>query len=382
MAPTNSATSNARVCIVSLRGAQRQAAWCSNYEFEDVIAGVEEADVLNLMPGSSFGVRQWLARKLIWRPGAQRLVRHFNPGVEGVELTRDYELFVFVCMNPADLIFLSAVRDWRKRCRTAVCIMVEFYAAWADRYAFHLSLLNEFDHVGLCFGGSVEAVGRRVRPGCHHIPLGTDVLRFSPYPAVPERCIDCYSIGRRPESVHRALLGLAEQRGLYYVHDTIAGHFIQPRDHVEHRRMYASNAKRSRFFVAYPAKVDVTAETQGQSEVGARFYEGAAAGTVMIGQAPGAASFAGDFDWPDAVIDIGLTEQSVAEALSPLLNSPKRVAELGRLGAAAAARRYDWAYRWERVLQLANMEPTARLRARVGQLTDIAARLERPLSIR
>jgi hypothetical protein len=40
----------------------------------------------------------------------------------------------------------------------------------------------------------------------------------------------------------------------------------------------------------------------GRDEIPARFYEGAAAGTVMIGEAPGTEEFKRQFDWPDAVI--------------------------------------------------------------------------------
>lgn len=366
-----------RVCVVSLRGVQRQAAWCSNYEFEDVIASVEDADVFSLVPGPHYPVRQWLARRLIWRRGGRRLIPYANPGVNELRLTRDYELFIFLCMNPADLIFLSAIRDWRKRCQKAVCMMVEFYAASADRYAFHLQLLRDFDQVALCFGGSVGAVSEHVRPPCHHIPLGVDVTRFCPFPHVPGRCIDCFSIGRRPDSVHQALSRFTEERGLFYVHDTIAGGLIQPRDHVEHRRMYARSAQRSRFFVTYPAKVDVTQETMGQSEVGARFYEGAAAGTVMVGQAPGVPSFAREFDWAGAVTELGTTDGSVEQALLPLLENPARTAELGARSAAAAARKFDWVYRWEAVLRLTGVEPTDRLRARVSRLHELADGIER-----
>ena len=33
-----------RICMVSLRGLNQQAAWCSNYEFEDVVCTLDQVD--------------------------------------------------------------------------------------------------------------------------------------------------------------------------------------------------------------------------------------------------------------------------------------------------------------------------------------------------
>jgi hypothetical protein len=147
----------ARVCIVSLRGINKHAAWCSNYEFEDVIAGVDDVDVYSLEPGTAYEQRQWFARRMIWKPGLRRLSPFLNPGCRKITLAREYDLFVFVCMNPSDLIYLSAVEGW-KNCRKRVCYMVEFYAGWTREYAYHLSLLKDFDFVTQSFSSCIAAV--------------------------------------------------------------------------------------------------------------------------------------------------------------------------------------------------------------------------------
>lgn len=368
----------ARVCIASLRGANRHAAWCSNYEFEDVICGVDDVDLFSLQPGSSYEARRWLARRMIWRPGLRRLIPHFNPGVQPITLQRDYELFAFICMNPADLIYLSAIKGWKERCRKKVCFMVEFYSAWLKEYEYHLSLLKDFDDLALCFSGSVSAVQGSVGRPTHHVPLGADVLRFTPYPNPPGRCIDVYSMGRRAEAAHAALLKLAARKEIFYIYDTIPGLLIQPRDHREHRDLVANCAKRSHYFVAYPAKVGCEDETQGQSEIGARFFEGAAAGAVMIGQAPQVAAFKRDFGWEHAVIDLGSTEKDLVDALTPLQQDPQRRAALGRKNAAEALRRFDWCYRWRQILDLAGLGHHPKLKGREKRLYELAAQTEAP----
>lgn len=365
-----------RVCLASLRGVNRLAGWCSNYEFEDVIGRIEDAELLTLEPGRGYGPRQWVVKRMIWRPGLHRAVPHLNPGLKPITLDQDYDLFAFICMNPSDLVYLGGVSGWKQRCRKKICFIVEFYSGWLVEYAHHLELLKDFDHVCLCFSGSVAGVEKAIGRPCHHVPLGADVLRFTPYPRPPVRSIDVYSMGRRSEVAHRVLLDMAARGEAFYIYDTIPGLLIQPRDHHQHRDLVANLAKRSRFFVAYPAKVDCADETRGQSEVGARFFEGAASGAIMVGQAPTIDAFARDFPWRDAVINLGTTAEEVVDLLASWRKQPERAAALHHTNAVAALRHFDWAYRWKEMLRLAGLAPTAELLAREQHLQQLAAAAE------
>ena len=365
-----------RACLVSLRGVNRLAAWGSNYEFEDVIGAIDDVDLFTVEPAAAHALRRALVRRLIWRKGLRTLTPYINPGVSPIRLTRKYDLFAFVCMNPADLIYLSAVDGWRDCAATKVCFMVEFYVGALEQYAYHLSLLRQFDHVVFCWQSNVAPVERVTGRPCHHVPLGADLFRFTPYPQPPQRCIDVYSMGRRPEAVHDVLRGMAADREIFYIHDTIPGGLVQPKDHREHRTFVANCAQRSQFFLTYPAKVDMTEETGGQYEIGARYYEGAAAGALLVGQSPTSATFPFEFDWPDAVVDIGTTEESVRSALAPFLSDPRRAEAVRRRNAAEALLRFDWSYRWKDVLRIAGLEPTARHVARERRLIERAAQAE------
>ena len=216
------------------------------------------------------------------------------------------------------------------------------------------------------------AVGKPV----HHVPLGADIFRFTPYPNPPQRVIDVYSMGRRSEVAHEALLKKASRRELFYIYDTLPGLLIQPKDHRQHRDLVANCAKRSKFFVTYPAKVDMADETRGQSEVGARFFEGAATGAVLVGQAPTIPAFAKEFNWPNAVVDIGSTESDLDAALQPFVSDPARFAALSKRNAVEAIKRFDWSYRWREMLGLVGMQLTAKHLEREKQLAALAAQAE------
>ncbi|HKQ37744.1 MAG TPA: glycosyltransferase [Verrucomicrobiae bacterium] len=367
----NSQHTEPRVCLVSQRNISKWAAWCSNYEFEDVICAVDDVELLNLEAGWALAERRRLQRALLHRRLSKQLAR-INPGLRPLKLRRDYEIFAFVCMNPQDLLYLNAVQGWKERCKTKICYITEVWTSWISKFDAQLSLLKDFDHIFLCFSRSVAPLSEFLGRPCHHLPLGVDVLRYTPYPRQPARCVDVYSIGRRIPATHEALLKLARNQEIFYMHDTILGDLIQPADYRQHRDLVANVAKRSRYFVAYPALVGLD-PSQGQPEVGARYFEGAAAGAALIGQAPANPVFNKDFDWPDAVIEIGAKEDDFREATAKFRKDPDRLAALSRKNAVEALRRFDWAYRWREMAETAGFECLPGLQQRQKHLNEVAS---------
>ena len=100
------------------------------------------------------------------------------------------------------------------------------------------------------------------------------------------------SAGAR-QVTHQALLEEAERQQSFYYYDTVAASgadlkhrtFRVDNPH-EHRLMLAAILKHSRYYIANRSYVNKPEFTAGRDEISARFYEGAAAGTVMIGEAP------------------------------------------------------------------------------------------------
>jgi hypothetical protein len=349
----------------------RRAFQCGLYEAQDVLCEADDVDLIPLRPRTGFQLKQHWQRRLLYRDVSKRLI-YANPGLERVRLTRDYDLFVAVCQNYWDLLYLNAIEGWKDRCRTSVIWIDEIWAALIPSYKYWLHALTQFDHIFVGCSGSVRPLSAAIGRQCHWLPGGVDAMRFTPYPNPPERVIDVYSIGRRCEGIHQSLLRLAAKREIFYVHDTFAAADMVPYDYRQHRDLLANTVKRSHYFIVARAKVDAPAETQGQVEIGFRYYEGAAAGAVLIGQTLGHDSFHEMFGWPDAVIEARPDGSDLCQVLSSLESNPDRVHEISRRNASEALLRHDWVYRWKAMFAAAGVALSHGLVARERDLAAMA----------
>ena len=361
-----------RICLPSARRFARLAFQCGHLEAQDVLTASGDVDLICLEAEPGFDRKlQWM-RRLMYHDVSRRLA-FMNPGLKGVRLTKDYDVLVLMCASYWDFLYVNALEGWQDHCRTSICWIDELWAADLPRYRYWLPSLSRFDHVIVGLHGTALPLSDMMGRQCHYVPSGVDTLRFSPYPDPPERVIDICSVGRRRREIHEALLHLASSKGLFYVYDSLQTNGSQAHDHRQHRELFASTAKRSRFFIVAPGKADAPEETRGQIEVGFRYFEGLAAGTVMVGQAPECEPFHEMFDWPDAVVPLRLDGSDVADVLGGLAHDPERLRELSRRNARQALLRHDWTHRWRRVLEIAGLGPSPGLEAREQSLKAIAA---------
>jgi hypothetical protein len=345
------------------------------YEAQDVLLDIDDVDLICYESGRGFRFKEKWQRRLLYRDVSRRLILQ-NPGLHRVRLTREYDLFVAVCQSYWDLLYINAIDGWKDRCKTSVCWIEEMWASQLTSYKHWLHVLRRFDHVFIGCSGTVAPLSSAIDRTCHWLPGGVDTLRFNPYPNPPARVIDVYSFGRRWDGIHRALLQAAESKDIFYVHDTFRGADMEPYDHRQHRDLMANVAKRSRHFVVAPAKIDAREDTQGQSEIGNRYYEGAAAGSVMIGQSPSCAAFKELFPWQDAVIEIQPDGSDVVDVLAAFRSNPRSASAIGRRNAEQALLRHDWVYRWKEIFRVAGISPSPGMGARevhLKKLADLAA---------
>jgi len=373
-----------RICLPTLSGFARQAFRAGMYEAQDVLVGCDDVDVIPLEPSPRFQGAVSTLRRLVYHDVSGRLVS-LNPGLRPVRLTRDYDLFLVHCNFVEDLWYANAVQGWRDRCRTSVCWIDELWVHMLPHLRHWLPILERFDHVIVGYPGSGPALAEAMGRPCRELIAGTDTLRFSPFPRPPERVVDVYSMGRRWEGIHRRLLERSARHGTFYHYDTVArAAEAQTLNARQHRELYASIAKRSRFFLVAPAKMDAPEETHGQVVFGYRYFEGAAAGAVLVGQAPDSDTFRRLFDWPEAVIEVASDGSDVIEVLARLAAAPDRLRAISCRNAEQALRRHDWAYRWREILALAGLAPRPQMEARERRLAELAAlagehaRLARP----
>jgi hypothetical protein len=366
-------THNPRICIPTARNFTKRHFQCGFYEAQDVLGEVDNVDLICLEPGPHFKFKESWQRRLLFRDISKQLILA-NPGLRRVRLEKEYELFVAHCQTWWDFLYVNAIDGWRERCKVCVCWIDELWAAALPRYKYWLHALSRFDHVFVGYRGTVDPLSDAIGKTCHWLPGGVDALRFTPHPIPPPRAIDVYSIGRRWEGMHQTLLSKAAEREIFYVYDTFPSIYTEVYDHRQHRECYANLAKRSKYFVVAPGKMDAPEETKGQVTIGFRYYEGAAAGTVMIGQAPECTEFDEMFDWPDAVIGVRADGSDIDAVLRHLNADNERLSRIAHQNTGGVLRRHDWAYRWKQLLQIAGIEPLPKMAERERRLAELADR--------
>ena len=360
-----------RICMPIFSSFARQVHRAGLYEAHDVLIDCDDVDVIRLEPTRALEFGEKVLKRLVYRDVFQKLV-FINPGLRSVRLTREYEVFLLVCQFLPDVWYSNAIQGWRDHCRISICWISELWISNLQDLGNWLPILSKFDYVIVGVGGSGKVLETAIRRPCYEVPGGVDALRFSPYPNPPARVVDVYSIGRRWEGIHRQFLAAAAKE-IFYIYDTLEDVADgETRDYAAHRNLYASIAKRSRFFTVAPAKMNATDETQGQISFGPRYFEASTAGAVLVGQAPNTDAFRRYFDWPNPVVNIRPDGSDAVEVMSRLVAEPERLGQMSRRNAEEGLRRHDWVYRWKEILGIAGLKTTEKMRSREKRLGELA----------
>ena len=170
---------------------------------------------------------------------------------------------------------------------------------------------------------------------------------------------------------------MAEAGDWYYMYDTVFNCPVS--SHVDHRRRLADMIKRSRFFLVNVASWHKGGRTGGQEVLGCRYFEGAAAGAVLIGDAPRNDSFDEAFGWQDSVIPLPFDSGDVADVIAELEADPSRVEWISKTNVVNSLRRHDHVYRWGQILSIAGLKETRAMERRRHELAELAASIERTM---
>ncbi len=360
-----------RVVLLSQRSASRKVWQASQYEFEDVIAAVD--DVRLVAPPT----RDTSALHTLARSGRNRVRPRLGlapvSGLRKTTITEPADLFFGVFANAADLGHLPRLRGLHERCTTKIAFVVELYTTEVRMFRPYLELLRGFDHVFVFSRGVLDAVREITGAPTSYLSAATDALRFAPRHPAPDRVVDVHSYGRRVEGTHEALLAAQEAGELFYLFPTLdVGKVTGYR---EHRVELASVLQRSRYTVVYKNNDSAfrARRTGGEETLTNRYFEAVAAGSVVLGSIPAVPDFTAAFDWPDAVVEIGAPAPDVLRTIRELDADPQRLRRARTTGVAQSLRRHDWAHRWRSVLEVAGLPPLPALEQRLTAL-EAAAR--------
>jgi hypothetical protein len=367
------------VLLLSLRKVEDLVAYCAQYEFEDVIASVTSADMAAPISLEGLELSRKAYKLVRYLTGSPQLADAAAPRLTARLLEKEYDLFLPIFSHAHQLFALSCIPGWRKRCRKAVCFIAE---AWDNQLpGYLLELLSGFDHVFLGTQHAVDAVARLSGRPCSYLPQGVDALRFCPWPDPPARAIDVCNIGRRSPVTHGKLLDAARRGRFFYYYDTVKAAARQVTFHVssaaEHRLLLANLLKRSRYFVANRARANQPELIRGRDEIAGRFFEGAAAGAILIGDPPDTEAFRRRFDWPGAVISMPFDAPDVMERIEALDGDPARQLRIRKENAINALLRHDWVHRLRTMMEAVGMAPLEPMRAREERLRSLAEEIRR-----
>ncbi len=358
-----------RILVVSVRGFRFQAANCCIYEFEDLLTDLESAQLHAPNSEFDFARKVYRAAKFISR--SDRFAANVAPFPSELSLDREYDLLFAVLDNPWQMHLLESIKGWRDKCRHTACFIAEMWEPDLKNWRLFEEPWEDFDHIFLGVVQCIEGLSKLIKPPVTYIPPAVDTLRFSPYPDPPQRLINVSYVGRRSPAIHDALVQRATEDNFFYYYDTMKGklRISNPR---EHRLLLAGLFQRTRYNITNYAKFNSTKETGGNQEIGYRFFEGAAAGTVMIGMPPAGDAFPRYFDWEDAIVQVDFSGTDVVEAISKLDAQPERLERISRMNIANSLLKHDWAYRWRDMLAALDLKPSAAMIAREKYLYELA----------
>ncbi len=169
-----------------------------------------------------------------------------------------------------------------------------------------------------------------------------------------------------------------KHKNLFYIYDTIQDLYMA--DYRNHRSLYTNFLKRSRYMIVNKAKFDLTGKSNPQEEVGPRFYEGAAAGTIMLGVTPRCTAFTQNFDWSNAVIEIPFDCANIADIIADLNQQTDAIDKIRKDNITNSLLRHDWVYRWEKILETVGLDTTPQIQARKATLQNLAQMVNKSAS--
>jgi hypothetical protein len=193
----------------------------------------------------------------------------------------------YILMGPENYR-LDLYKNWERGGKKKILYL---YDTLPSQYAAIKRLFsnNHWDVLITSFNDAVADLEKITGRKWHCIEQAADIDLFKPVP-VSERTIHFSSYGRRHLPLHEALIEFCAVNNLYYDYTTHDGKHPTA-DSSELYKQYAWHLAHSMFTFSWPVELTNPQRAGHLRPVTCRWFEAAAAGTVIAGQAPDNAAF-------------------------------------------------------------------------------------------
>ena len=195
------------------------------------------------------------------------------------------------------------------------------------------------------------------------LPLATNTFPLSEYPS--QRSIDILSYGRTDKQTHALLqqFNHPDSQRLY-MHSTFSGSEVyNVRDHVALLKRLLERSKISLCFEGGQLE-----RFRGRSPLLYRWFEGWAAGCVIVGKKPLDSGVETLMGWQDSTLGIPDHPDEVIPFFEALLQDETRLEEISRRNYVECRLRHDWRYRLRDMLEKLHLPLPAPLVEQIEQL--------------
>jgi Glycosyl transferases group 1 len=274
------------------------------------------------------------------------------------------DLFI-ACLSLADVVDLFGnARRWRRPFRRVFCYVFD---AWVEaseiekspvrrRISRFTRVVHQIDHLFVSNPDSVADHAAAYDIPVSYVALAADVLQFGSMQAERPITVNAYGRQHPPhvDALARAYNTNRSSRALYHTDHMSIGTVFDLR---RHRASFWKLLSMSCITLAYDhMTVDPGQRRFPFSFVGQRWFEGLAAGCVVVGIRPQCAETDRLLHWPDATIDVPESPDDFMAFVESLLADGDRLARARVANYRHMLLAHDWGYRVVEMLAAVGIE--------------------------
>ena len=312
-------------------------------DFQDEIARLTGATIIPAPMGGTLPTRFGLGTRYSW-------LRRFmsQAGFHPVA-----DVCWAVLMGPEDFAPLDVFKRWDRRAGFKILYLFDTMERQLSSIRAVLRSAK-WDLTITSFQGAVPFLEEHTQRRWFAVPQGVKLDRFLPA-ATHNRLIDFSAYGRRARKVHESVKNFCAETGRYYDYTTTTKLMpgIDPQEQYAH---YAWRLGHSVFNFCWPVELTSPGRVRSFSPITCRWFEAAASGAVVVGQAPKDPGFSEMFGEDFVVpLDPGRRDDDLLRFWPLLIEARDAHLEAARQRHARLSDSWSWARRVKDILEIAGL---------------------------